>query len=407
MARRILPFAIALPFMIGWLRLQGQYLGLYGTEFGLALFATSNIVLFVSLVWWSARIVNRLDAQRYGAAAALAESNRLNEQIIRSVGEGIIVLDHELRYVVWNPFMERLTGITAQEIIGKHPLEVFPHFRATGIYARIERALAGEQVITIDVPFVAPNTGQQHWLDDEHAPLHAVDGATIGVIVTVRDITGRHHAAAALHEANEGLERKVVERTAELQATQAQLQLLADHDTLTQIYNRRAFEAQSKSHLNEAKRYGGHGALLLLDIDYFKPINDRLGHAAGDAALVAFTGALRGTIRETDVLARLGGDEFAVLAPFTLAGQAEALAAKLLQQLAAHPLSHNGELIRLSASIGIAPYDKHTDSLAVLLAEADQALYQAKQAGRGCYRPLTGRHEASGSTDRARMQNTG
>lgn len=406
MARRILPFAVSLPFVIGWARLQGERLDFYGTEFGLALFATSNIVIFVTLVWWSARIVNRLDAQRYSAATALAASGRLNEQIIHSVGEGIIVLDRELRYVVWNPFMERLTGVGAHEVIGKHPLEVFPDFPAA-IYACIERALAGEQVKTIDVPFVMPKTGQQHWLDDEHAPLYGADGEIIGVIVTVRDITERHRAAAALHEANESLERKVVERTAELQATQAQLQLLADHDTLTQTYNRRAFEARSKSHLNESKRYGAHGALLLLDIDYFKPINDRLGHAAGDAALVEFTDALRGMIRETDLLARLGGDEFAVLAPFALAGQAEALAAKLLQQLAAHPFSHNGELIPLSASIGIALYDEHTVSFAALLADADQALYQAKQAGRGCYRPLTCQAGNSGWPDSARMQNRG
>lgn len=386
MARRILPFAIALPFLFGWLRLQGERFGLYGTEFGLALFATSNVVIFVTLVWWSARAVNRVDMQRYGTATALQESSRLNEQIIRSVGEGIIVLDRELRYVVWNPFMERLTGIAAQDILGKHPLEGFSHFSAADTYARIERALAGEHVKTADVSFIMPETGRQHWLDDEHTPLHGVNGEIIGVIVTMRDITGRHHAAAALHEANESLERKIAERTAELQATQAQLQLLADHDVLTQIHNRRAFEAEAKARLNEAERYGVHGAVLLLDLDHFKSINDRLGHAAGDAALVAFAGILRRTVRQTDLLARLGGDEFAVLAPHAQSGQAEAFAAKLLQRLVAHPLHHNGESIRLNASIGIAFYDQHTTALAALLAAADQALYQAKQAGRGCYR---------------------
>lgn len=163
-----------------------------------------------------------------------------------------------------------------------------------------------------------------------------------------------------------------------------QLRQLADHDPLTHVYNRRVFETELATRLSEAGRYAVCGAVLLLDLDHFKQINDALGHAAGDAALVAFAQVLRGASRPTDVIARVGGDEFAILAPYAQCEHAEGFARKLLQQLAAHPAQCNGKA--LSASIGIACYDKLTTVAAELLARADRALYQAKQAGRGCYR---------------------
>ena len=165
------------------------------------------------------------------------------------------------------------------------------------------------------------------------------------------------------------------------------LRHLANHDALTQVYNHRIFEEALKTCLSEAALHGAYGALLFLDLDHFKQINDRLGHAAGDTVLVAFAEVLRSVVRQTDVVARLGGDEFAIVAPYTQSEQAQAFAIKLLQQLAAHPVDYNDASIPLHASIGIAFYDQRTTATAVLLASADQALYyRAKEAGRGCYR---------------------
>lgn len=170
------------------------------------------------------------------------------------------------------------------------------------------------------------------------------------------------------------------------QEQMAELQDLATHDALTQLYNRRAFEQKLRESLNEAKRYQVYGALLMLDLDHFKQINDTLGHAAGDSALVGFSKILSESVRETDSLARLGGDEFAILAPFADAQQALSFAAKILERLRLSPVLHQGNAMQLSSSIGIAIYSQGNADIAALLASADQALYSAKAAGRNCCR---------------------
>lgn len=181
-----------------------------------------------------------------------------------------------------------------------------------------------------------------------------------------------------------------------------QLRHLANHDVLTQVCNRRAFEDELKSHLKEAERYGVQGAVLLLDLDHFKQINDQLGHAAGDAALVAFAGLLRRGIRETDVPARLGGDEFAIIAPHIQPEQVLQMADKLLRQLAAEPAQYDGAAIPLSASISIALYTAHGTAPETLLAAADRAMYQAKRDGRNCCKLY---HQSAGSNRRMRNIN--
>jgi diguanylate cyclase (GGDEF)-like protein/PAS domain S-box-containing protein len=176
------------------------------------------------------------------------------------------------------------------------------------------------------------------------------------------------------------------QRTVELLVTLKQVSELAEHDPLTNVFNRRYFDAQLAVRLNEAQRYAMPVGLLLLDLDYLKRINDRLGHAAGDEAIKSFAAVIGGSIRQTDLLARIGGDEFAIFLPQANAVDAASLAGKLLVQLAKCPAEFNGEQIPLSASIGIAISSEQADTPERLLKRADVALYQAKQAGRACYR---------------------
>lgn len=124
----------------------------------------------------------------------------------------------------------------------------------------------------------------------------------------------------------------------------------------------------------------------MLDLDHFKPINDRLGHAAGDLALKSFAAFISANSRTTDVTARLGGAEFVVLAPYADAAQAQAFAAKLVERLAKEIVQYNGERLPLQTSIGIALYGEHAQTPDALMQCADRALYDAKQAGRGCFR---------------------
>jgi len=128
-----------------------------------------------------------LDGQR--AEAALRETHRFNDQIIRCAQEGIVVYGPDLRYQVWNPFMERFTGIPADQALGRHPTELFPFLEAAGVMDRLARVLAGETVETVDFSFMVPGTGAAGWASDSCAALHNAAGGIIGVIATVRDIT--------------------------------------------------------------------------------------------------------------------------------------------------------------------------------------------------------------------------
>jgi diguanylate cyclase (GGDEF)-like protein len=162
-----------------------------------------------------------------------------------------------------------------------------------------------------------------------------------------------------------------------------QLQQMADHDPLTGCLNRRSFARSLEEHHARVRRYGADGALIVLDLDNFKAVNDTLGHHVGDQLIVAISEVLKGRIRKSDVLARLGGDEFALLLPSTSASGAEILAESLLEAIRtrAEPFAGPGRE-PVSASIGIALFDgsyAHPDEV---LVAADDAMYAAKGGGR-------------------------
>jgi diguanylate cyclase (GGDEF)-like protein len=173
---------------------------------------------------------------------------------------------------------------------------------------------------------------------------------------------------------------------AQRRRVEAELAHLADHDSLTDLFNRRRFQADLSRHLAEAKRYGTRGSLLFLDLDEFKAINDRLGHTAGDKLLVALAAVLRGRLRETDLLARLGGDEFAIILPHTRGDQALALAEQLVEAIRRHPFQAAGQSVPITATIGVALFPEDGLTVDQLLARADAAMYEAKRLGRNASR---------------------
>jgi diguanylate cyclase (GGDEF)-like protein len=157
---------------------------------------------------------------------------------------------------------------------------------------------------------------------------------------------------------------------------------LSAHDVLTGLPNRALFHDRLKQALAQGQRLGRSPALLCIDLDHFKQVNDTLGHAAGDQLLCALSERIGRCLREGDTLARLGGDEFAVIQPYATGAQdAEAVAHRILH-VARAPVDLNGQQAQVSLSIGIALGDVGTDS-AHLLQNADIALYQAKDNGRG------------------------
>ena len=159
-------------------------------------------------------------------------------------------------------------------------------------------------------------------------------------------------------------------------AGEEELQRLATHDALTGAFNLRHFSEVLPSHIESG------GALALIDLDHFKPINDELGHAAGDAALITFANLIRNSIRPNDVFARLGGDEFAIVFSSVSTDEASSMLTRIFETLSRTPLRFDGATRLLSASCGLAPLSKG-DAADDAKERADRALYDAKRQGRG------------------------
>jgi diguanylate cyclase (GGDEF)-like protein/PAS domain S-box-containing protein len=211
-------------------------------------------------------------------------------------------------------------------------------------------------------------------------------GHRVWVLLTfsvVRDANGRAlHTIAQVQDISE---RKELQRN---------LEYLVDHDFLTGLHNRRLFEIELAREVERAKRYGTPAALLIIDLDHFKEINDSLGHQAGDGLLKGVAGLLKQRTRKADILARLSGDEFALLLPQTSADHAEVVADEIVKTLNRRMATSSEHSSVVTASVGVAVSDGLTDT--ELLAYADLAMYEAKEAGRNrfaVYRPAKGDRE--------------
>lgn len=170
---------------------------------------------------------------------------------------------------------------------------------------------------------------------------------------------------------------------------EAQLAYFANHDALTGLFNRRHFRAQLEHHLALTQRHNQCGALIFIDLDDFKDINDTLGHQTGDELLKNFAALLTQQVRKTDILARLGGDEFAIILPETFASQVYLIVQRIIAALERYLLNTNEHSVRISASIGVALFPEHGMTADELLAHADIAMYKSKEIGRNRFTVYT------------------
>ena len=279
---------------------------------------------------------------------------------------GMALIDMDGCWLQLNNALCRITGYSEGEL------------RATTL-----RALTHPDDINLDVPLLRQ-------LLDGQIPNYQVEkrcrharGHFVWMLVTVslvRDDKGR--ALYVITQFQDISERKELAR---------RLEYLVDHDSLTGLYNRRHFELELARELKRAARYGASGAVLLIDLDNFKDVNEVFGHIVGDDLLKGIAGLLRHRMRHTDSIARVGGDEFAVLLPQTDADQARVVADELVRALGGQAAVLADQSIRITASVGVALFDNHSE--ADQLAYADLAMYEAKQAGRNrfaVYRPVKG-----------------
>jgi diguanylate cyclase (GGDEF)-like protein/PAS domain S-box-containing protein len=294
------------------------------------------------------------------------EVQHLREKVsLNAAPDGILWVDHTGRILMVNPAMETLTGYPASELVGQN-VDIFlpAHLRAR--HAQSVRSYFTEPhpraMGSMDLQLLRRD-GQMRPVDISLG--HWEDESTHHAIAYVRDLT----------------ERKKFEDSLRHQAT---------HDELTGLPNRWWFRLQLNQALARAGRTGLRVAVLLLDLDYFKTVNDSFGPATGDALLVQVGTRIRSVLRENDTLARMGGDEFAILL-IDLADVDEAVrvATKLLQSLQASYRLQDQDVYS-GGSLGLAFYPDDAKDSDNLLRYADMAMYQAKQTGRGgyaCYSP--------------------
>ncbi|TVO72255.1 diguanylate cyclase domain-containing protein [Sedimenticola selenatireducens] len=219
-------------------------------------------------------------------------------------------------------------------------------------------------------------------------------------IVVIRDITDKKAAQQKLQQFNQELEKRVEERTDELARTnvkllheihervkaQQELTHLATHDMLTGLPNRALFNEHLEIAINHAQRHGRQLALLFLDLDGFKLINDTFGHETGDHLLKTISACMQECVRKEDILARVGGDEFTLLLrEMTLPADASLIASKLIKAIN-KPIQINNHLCHVGASIGISLFPQSAENAHELLRLADNAMYNAKTSGKNAFK---------------------
>jgi diguanylate cyclase (GGDEF)-like protein/PAS domain S-box-containing protein len=190
----------------------------------------------------------------------------------------------------------------------------------------------------------------------------------------------RETARMQIAEANKRLEDEIEQR----KQLEEELRLLATTDPLTGALNRRAFMELAQTEFSRARRYNKSVTVVMIDLDHFKSINDRFGHAAGDEALQYAVSVIEGETREQDSFGRLGGEEFAVLLPETKIADAKDFAERIRGAIEENTVKYDNHSFQITASLGLASFDDSDKSIEDLINRADSALYLAKDSGRNC-----------------------
>ena len=293
------------------------------------------------------------------ANQTLAAEKQLNQAIITGSPTAIFTRDPQGLVTSWNPAAEKFYGWTAEESMGK-PLQNLPVGRKNESNNLRQRVMGGESILDLEL-LRQHRDGRQIQISTTLTPLKDATGNITGYLAMATDITARKSA-------------------------EKQIEFMAYHDVLTSLPNRLLLQDRFSQAMAFADRAHTQVALLFLDLDNFKTINDSLGHAVGDVFLKEVATRLSNCLRETDTICRQGGDEFLML----LSNQHHAeeitpVLNKLLKQVAT-VFKVEGHELSTSASIGIAIYPDDGKDFETLLQKADTAMYQAKEAGRNSYR---------------------
>jgi len=301
-------------------------------------------------------VISRDVTPRKHAEEARRHAQERFELVFEQAPIGMALLTPEGRWVRVNQALLAITGYTSEELLAKSLEDVTHPDDLSADIEHVRALLAGE---------IRDYQMERRYF---HARGHVI--STMLSVSLVRDRQGRPlHFIAQIQDITE---RKMMEE---------RLRHLAEHDPLTGLHNRRLLERELAMQVSRCRRYGEQAALLVLDLDSFKQVNDTYGHRAGDELLKAVAGELARRLRGTDLVGRLGGDEFAVLLPGTDAQAARKVAANLREMVAGCGVDvEDGRRLSVTVSIGVAGIDRDSAGGEAVLMEADRAMYAAKGA---------------------------
>ncbi len=313
----------------------------------------------------------------------LEASLEFSNKLIQSMHDGFSILDRNTQTIDVNPALCRMTGFSREELIGKTPpFPYWPPEEHENINAALQKTLKGE-AIDFELTFMHKD-GRRFPVIVSPSIVKNRDGNAVSYTATIKDISER--------KLNEG-----------------KIEHLAYHDQLTCLPNRALLLDRLKQALVSSERHGWSGALLFIDLDNFKNLNDTLGHDFGDMLLKEVSSRLGSCVREGDTVARLGGDEFVVMLlgldaqEIEAAAQAEFIGDKFLALLR-QPYQLGNHLYHCTASIGITLFHKNHQTMEELMKQADISMYQSKKAGRNTQRFFDRRMQESIDA-RVRMEN--
>ena len=215
-------------------------------------------------------------------------------------------------------------------------------------------------------------TGTPHIRSYLGVPLTTPDGYNVGSLCAIDNEPRQFDRTQG----------EIMKKLAEIAVEHFELQQIAKQDSMTGALTRRGFFAEVEKESQRAARYGRPSALVVIDVDHFKSINDRYGHPAGDAVLVSIANACMATMRKSDIFGRIGGEEFGLLLPETDPEEARLAAERIRSMVESAIIQVGGIEVRATVSLGVAPRPAVGESVATWFSEADIALYEAKQFGR-------------------------
>jgi len=300
-------------------------------------------------------------SERKRVEQAMFDEKERAQVTLQSIGDAVITTDREGRIDYMNPVAEQLTGwrnVDARSEKLGTVLRLLDEVTHEMLENPLVRCLREGQLVHFAEHSVLRNRlGQEIAIQDSAAPIRDRGGTIVGAVVVFRDVTKERRLKRALS-------------------------YQASHDALTGLINRREFDNRLAEALQSARQDQGPHALLYVDLDQFKVVNDTCGHSAGDRLLRDVTGVLQSHVRTADTIARLGGDEFGILVHGCTIEQAAKIADNIRQAIRDYRFTWEENTTGIGASIGVVEITRESESAASLLSAADIACYAAKDSGR-------------------------